>query len=111
MRHFLQQILNISALVAIASAQLVVPQVVLDKAPGPTQQQQVMADNDNIVPRAPVLSDELSLEPQASIFFSYARESARLSGILGDVGEYGGGLKYTVFVPTNKAVMALARKP
>jgi hypothetical protein len=114
MRHFLQQILNISALVAIASAQLVIPQVVLDQTPGLVEQQQqqqkqVMAE-DNIPPRAPMLSDQLSLEPQASIFFTYARESAKASGIL-EGGEYNGVEQFTVFVPTNKAIMALARKP
>jgi hypothetical protein len=49
MRHFLQQILNISALVAIASAQLIIPQVVLDQTPGleeQQQQRQVMAEDD-----------------------------------------------------------------
>lgn len=111
MRGFFKQFLNISALVAIASAQLVIPQVVLDYTPG--QEQQVMPDpvSDDYASVAPMLSDKLSLEPQASIFFSYARESAKLSGIMSGVGEYGGSNKYTVFVPTNRAVMALARKP
>jgi hypothetical protein len=111
MRHFLQQILNISALVAIASAQLIIPQVVLDQTPGLREQQhqQVMAEDD-IPLRAPMLSDQLSLEPQASIFFSYARESAKASRIL-EGGEYDGVQQFTVFVPTNKAIMALARKP
>jgi hypothetical protein len=111
MRHFLQQILNISALVAISSAQFVIPQVILDQSPGQQQVTVMGDDTSNFTPRVPVLSDELSLEPQASIFFSYARESAKLSGILEGVGEYGGRQQYTVFVPTNKAVMALARKP
>jgi hypothetical protein len=53
----------------------------------------------------PTLADLLTIEPSASIFYSYARElelSARFSD---------GSAKYTLFVPTNKAVMALARKP
>ncbi|CAG7854203.1 SubName: Full=Uncharacterized protein {ECO:0000313/EMBL:CCA70424.1} [Serendipita indica DSM 11827] len=52
----------------------------------------------------------LALESQASIFFSYARESAVASGALSGLGEYGGN-QYTVLVPTNKAIMALSRKP
>lgn len=60
--------------------------------------------------RGPMLSDKLALESDASIFFEYARQSYRTSGILSGLGEYG-GQKFTVFVPTNKAVMALARKP
>jgi hypothetical protein len=113
MGHFLQQILNISALIAITSAQLVIPQVVLDQTPGlgeqQRQQQQSMAEDDTPL-LAPMLSDQLSLEPQASIFFTYARESAKASGIL-EGGEYDGVQQFTVFVPTNKAIMALARKP
>ncbi len=61
--------------------------------------------------RAPRLSDVMTLEPQASIFFSYARESAKLSGILSGEVENEDGKKYTVFVPMNRAVMALPRKP
>ena len=53
----------------------------------------------------PTLADLLTIEPSASIFYSYARE-LELSSILSDHDA-----KYTVFVPTNKAVMALARKP
>ena len=108
MRFLFKQFLNISALVAITSAQLIIPQVVLDQPlqmPDPTS-------SDEYASMAPMLSDELSLEPQASIFFSYARESAKLSGIMSGAGEYGSGsTKFTVFVPTNRAVMALARKP
>ena len=61
--------------------------------------------------RAPRLSDVMTLEPQASIFFSYARESAKVSGILSGEVENEDGKKYTVFVPMNRAVMALPRKP
>lgn len=53
----------------------------------------------------PSLADLLTIEPSASIFYSYARE-VELSHIFGDLdGEN------TLLVPTNKAVMALARKP
>ena len=67
-------------------------------------------DYDDFV-RAPRLSDVMTLEPQASIFFSYARESAKLSGILSGEAENEAGKKYTVFAPMNRAVMALPRKP
>jgi hypothetical protein len=53
----------------------------------------------------PTLADLLTIEPSASIFYSYARE-LELSSMLSDHNA-----KFTVFVPTNKAVMALARKP
>jgi len=55
----------------------------------------------------PTLADLLTLETRASIFYSYAREtdmSARFDGA-------GGGGGTTLFVPTNKAVQALSRKP
>lgn len=52
-----------------------------------------------------MLSDVLTVQTSASIFYSYARDT--------NVGELlkqkGSGI--TVFAPTNKAVMALARKP
>ena len=52
----------------------------------------------------PTLADLLTLEARASIFYEYARDtdmSARFS--------QAGGT--TLFVPTNKAVQALAQKP
>ena len=100
------RLVSFGALFATAVAHLVVPQVVLDHndqvlmEPGPA--------DESI--RSPVLSDMLALEPQASLFFSYARESFKASGVLSGLGEFGGN-QYTVFVPTNKAVMALSRKP
>lgn len=100
---------------AFAAAQLVIPDLDHDRARLSamlTDQDTPDAppvDHDDLV-RAPMLSDVLTLEPRASIFFSYARESARLSGIL--AGEGGSGeKKYTVFAPMNRAVMALPRKP
>jgi hypothetical protein len=53
----------------------------------------------------PSLADLLTLETRASIFYSYARET--------DISERfsNGGDSLTMFVPTNKAIMALARKP
>jgi hypothetical protein len=53
----------------------------------------------------PTLADLLTIEPSTSIFYGYARE-LEMSSMLSD-----GRLKLTVLVPTNKAVMALARKP
>lgn len=53
----------------------------------------------------PSLADLLTIESSASIFYTYARE-LELSAIFSDTRA-----KSTVFVPTNKAVMALARKP
>jgi len=53
----------------------------------------------------PLLSDLLTIESSASIFYSYARE-LELSRILSDTKA-----KITVLAPTNKAVMSLARKP
>ena len=53
----------------------------------------------------PILFDTLTIQPSASIFFAYARETR--------VGELfkRKEARITVFAPTNKAVMALARKP
>jgi hypothetical protein len=51
------------------------------------------------------LFDLLTIEPRTSIFFSYARE-LELGRLFVDVDS-----NLTLLVPTNKAVMALARKP
>lgn len=53
----------------------------------------------------PSLADLLTIETSASIFYSYARE-VELSQTFGD---HSGN--NTLLVPTNKAVMALSRKP
>ncbi|TFY71804.1 hypothetical protein EVG20_g1205 [Dentipellis fragilis] len=53
----------------------------------------------------PTLYDLLTIEPAASIFFSYARET-EMSRLFEDINA-----KSTVLVPTNKAIMALTRKP
>ena len=53
----------------------------------------------------PTLADLLTIEPSASIFYSYARE-LELSAIFSEPSA-----KVSLFVPTNKAVMALSRKP
>ncbi|PPQ66348.1 hypothetical protein CVT24_007185 [Panaeolus cyanescens] len=53
----------------------------------------------------PTLADLLTIESSASIFYSYARE-LEISSMLSDKDG-----KVTVFVPTNKAVINMARKP
>lgn len=53
----------------------------------------------------PTLADLLTIEPSASIFYTYARE-LELSKTFADTSPH-----LTLLVPTNKAVMALARKP
>ncbi|GBE77269.1 hypothetical protein SCP_0101420 [Sparassis crispa] len=53
----------------------------------------------------PTLADLLTIESSTSIFYTYARET-RISELF--VDEHA---QITLLVPTNKAVMALARKP
>ncbi|THU95047.1 hypothetical protein K435DRAFT_142433 [Dendrothele bispora CBS 962.96] len=53
----------------------------------------------------PTLADLLTIESSTSIFYSYARD-VRESELFSD-----DSAKLTLLVPTNKAVMALARKP
>jgi len=53
----------------------------------------------------PTLADLLTIEPSASIFYSYARE-LEMSSMFANHDT-----KVSLFVPTNKAVMALARRP
>jgi hypothetical protein len=51
------------------------------------------------------LFDLLTIEPNTSIFFSYAREIELIRLFMN------ADSKLTVLAPTNKAVMALAKKP
>lgn len=53
----------------------------------------------------PTLADLLTIEPSASIYYSYARET-ELSLEFDTADQY-----LTLLVPTNRAVMALDRKP
>jgi len=53
----------------------------------------------------PTLEDLLTIESSASIFYTYARETELSSRLTDETSQL------TLFVPTNKAVMALARKP
>ncbi|KAI0082321.1 hypothetical protein K474DRAFT_1655704 [Panus rudis PR-1116 ss-1] len=56
-------------------------------------------------PEGPCLADLLTIDSSVSIFYSYARE-VEISKRFEDRGK-----QSTLLVPTNKAVMALARKP
>lgn len=57
----------------------------------------------------PTLADLLTIESASSIFYSYARELELSSMFSQDVEQ--GGRMLTLLVPTNRAVMALAKKP
>ncbi|KAJ7596269.1 hypothetical protein C8J56DRAFT_916982 [Mycena floridula] len=57
------------------------------------------------VDHKPTVADLLTIEPSASIFYSYARELP-LVDIFSQLNS-----NLTLLVPTNKAVMALSRKP
>ncbi|KAF5384865.1 hypothetical protein D9615_000925 [Tricholomella constricta] len=76
-----------------------------------SEEQQIPMNNDvntdytPLTHSKPTLADLLTIEPSVSIFYSYARE-LELSTIFED-----SRIKSTLFVPTNKAVMSLARKP
>jgi len=72
-------------------------QIVLPNAP--------MDANRPLSNARPTLFDLLTIESRSSIFFSYARE-LQLSRMFVDMDS-----NLTLLVPTNKAVMALARKP
>jgi len=64
------------------------------------------ASMDAMEPSTLLLSDILTLQQSASIFFSYARETTLSEKYFANEDE-----RATVLAPTNKAVMALARKP
>jgi len=76
-----------------------------------SREQQIIMNDDGVLPYTPLtsskptLADLLTIEPSTSIFYSYARELEISARFADD------SVKYTLFVPTNKAVMALARKP
>lgn len=54
----------------------------------------------------PTLYDLIMIDRRATIFGDYVRSLNDMTGLLGDRGAL-----TTVLVPTNKAVLALARKP
>lgn len=66
---------------------------------------QALATTAPITSKMPSLADLLTIESSVSIFYSYARE-IELSKLFTDRSA-----QSTLLVPTNKAVMALARKP
>ncbi len=84
--------LTLGIRVAAAADQIVFPNTPMD-------------DNRPASNVRPTLFDLLTIESSTSIFFSYARE-LELSRSFVNVDS-----KLTLLVPTNKAVMALARKP
>ena len=92
--HVLPLLLTLIFLPAISSASED-DQIVMSAGPDYTP---------TITPQ-PTLADQLTIEPSASIFYSYARE-LELSSIFSEPGA-----KVSLFVPTNKAIMALSRKP
>ena len=92
--HVLPLLLTLFFLPAISSASED-DQIVMSAGPDYTP---------TITPQ-PTLADQLTIEPSASIFYSYARE-LELSSIFSEPGA-----KVSLFVPTNKAIMALSRKP
>ncbi|KAJ7349080.1 hypothetical protein DFH08DRAFT_864350 [Mycena albidolilacea] len=67
--------------------------------------QTVMTDGFSHQSMKPTLADLLTIESSTSIFYSYARELT-LSNMFSDSER-----PITILAPTNKAVMALARKP
>jgi len=73
-------------------------QIVLPNAP-------IMDSNRPLSNARPTLFDLLTIESRTSIFFSYARE-LQLSRMFVNMDS-----NLTLLVPTNKAVMALAKKP
>ena len=123
-RMLLPSLSILLTIMTLTAAQLVFPNLDHEQLAAAMQTHDDKPYDDFV--RAPRLSDVMTLEPQASIFFSYARESARFSRILsGEAGSEDGdwdgdrddgdgngdGKMYTVFVPMNRAVMALPRKP
>ncbi|KAJ7168319.1 hypothetical protein C8R43DRAFT_983978 [Mycena crocata] len=73
-----------------------------------SQGEQIVMTSEPILQQSmqPTLADLLTIESSTSIFYSYARELA--SSDMFSATENG---SITLLVPTNKAVMALARKP
>ncbi|KAJ3918793.1 hypothetical protein F5877DRAFT_67091 [Lentinula edodes] len=115
MRHFLSFTLILSLIPFSFSASADLPQTPLNSPEFEIGDTSSYLQVNNM----PSLADLLTIESSASIFYSYARELA-LSQLFADSkssvwdGDQkltlaNGGL--TLLVPTNKAVMALARKP
>ncbi|KAG8736654.1 hypothetical protein FRC10_009062 [Ceratobasidium sp. 414] len=67
-----------------------------------------MTDSTFVNPAGPTLADVLTLEQSSSIFYAYLRDLPEVVARLTDVG---GVVQSTLFVPRNRAVVGLARKP
>ncbi|KAI0050585.1 hypothetical protein FA95DRAFT_1555510 [Auriscalpium vulgare] len=83
----------LTVLASLAASTIAQDQVIMPAVPEP------------LIHTEPTLFDLLTVESRASIFFSYARET-KASRLLVDQNA-----NISLLVPTNKAVMALARKP
>ncbi|KAF8604919.1 hypothetical protein BDV93DRAFT_522201 [Ceratobasidium sp. AG-I] len=59
-------------------------------------------------PNGPTLADLLTIQQSSSIFYTYLRD---IPGVVDRLTDTSGSVMSTVFVPKNKAVVALARKP
>ncbi|QRW08962.1 FAS1 domain-containing protein [Ceratobasidium sp. AG-Ba] len=59
-------------------------------------------------PAGPTLADLLTLQQSSSIFYDYLRD---LPDVVNRLTDSSGNVQSTVFVPRNKAVVQLARKP
>lgn len=93
------------ALPFLVSASLHEQSVVLPPLSIPPEQGMSGPDYTPLTHTRPTLADLLTIEPSASIYYSYARET-ELSR------EFNAGDRYlTLLVPINKAVMAQPRKP
>ena len=97
MKFFATLFLPLLPITAGIQAVVAAEQIVLPNAP--------MDSNRPLSNARPTLFDLLTIESRTSIFFSYARE-LQLSRMFVDVDS-----NLTLLAPTNKAVMALAKKP
>ena len=95
--HVLPLLLSFFFLPTLSSASTD-DQIVMNSGPG-------QADYTPQTTSQPTLADLLTIEPSASIFYSYARE-LELSSMFSDPRA-----RVSLLVPTNKAIMALSRKP
>lgn len=97
--------LFVFALPFLASASLDEQSIVSSPPNMQSQQSGLDEDYTPMTRPQPTLADLLTIEPSASIYYSYARET-ELSLDFDTGDQY-----LTLLVPTNRAVMALARKP
>lgn len=93
------------ALPLLVSASLNEQSVFLPPSTIPPEQSMTTPDYTPLTHTRPTLADLLTIEPSASIYYSYARDT-ELSKEFNAADQY-----LTLLVPTNKAVMAQPRKP